>query len=138
MKVSRREARSSASRVVTIRPAGAHMAVTSLTQPLSHIDAIANPAPAAISTATAGAEATAAVASPMPAIAETTDASAMPLVPVMPVIGAVDAATARTAHIRLNASATAAHRAGRVERATPAATDMGTRTDSTESPIAGP
>jgi len=45
----------------------------------------------------------------------------------LPVIGVIDAATARTAHVRLNASAIAAHRPARDTRAILTATGVDTR-----------
>ncbi len=98
------------------------MSLTSVTQALSHIDAITGPASATMSP-TAGPAAVATAAVPVPATTEISDTPAMP---VMPVIGAVDAASARTAHIRLKARATAA------QRATRTGTDMDTNERITE------
>ncbi len=132
--MSRREAKTSASRLVTARPTPAtHISATSVMHALSHImlmggditEATDEPAswttsPTAPSarplvwtpTATAGAAAAAAVA----------EALAMSPMPVM----GVDAAAATTRHVKPNASATAAHRPRRDQRAIWAATGVGT------------
>ena len=136
MKVSRREAQSSASRVVTVRPpATVHISLTSVTHALSHIKLMGSditeatgeaasrntsPTPPPVRplvkapTAAAGAAVAAAVV----------EASAMS---TMRVMGVVDAATAKTMHARLNASATAAQRPRRDKRATWTAMGVDTR-----------
>ena len=136
MKVSRREAKSSASRVVTVRPtATVHISLTSVTHAVSHIELIGGDITEATGeaasrttspttpsvrplvkapTAAAGAVVAAAVV----------EASAMS---TMPVMGVVDAATAKTMHARLNASATAAQRPRREKRTTWTATGVDTQ-----------
>ena len=136
MKVSRREAKSSASRVATVRlPATVHISLTSVTHALSHIE----PMGSDITEATG--EAASRTTSPTPppdrplvkaptagtgaaVAAAVVEASTMS---TMPVMGVVDAAPANTMHARLNASATAAHRPRRDKRATWTAMDVDTR-----------
>ena len=89
----------------------------SVTHVLSHIDVIVGPPAPPITTviaAATGATAAATVASPMSLIPEPSDVLVML---VMPAIGVVDAATPRSAHMRLIAKATPAHK-GRVEALT--------------------
>jgi len=136
MKVSRREAKSSASRVATVRlPATVHISLTSVTHALSHIEPMGSDITEATGeaasrttspttpsvrplvkapTAAAGAAVAAAVV----------EASAMS---TMPVMGVVDAATAKTMPARLNASATAAQRPRRDKRPTWTAMGVDTR-----------
>ena len=136
MKVSRREAKSSASRVVTVRPpATVLIALASVTQAVSHIKLMGSD----ITEATG--EAASRTTSPTPTpvrplvkapTARTGAAVAAAVVEAstmltMPVMGGVDAAAAKTRHVRLNASATAAQRPRRDKRATWTAMGVGTR-----------
>ena len=128
MKVSRREAASSASIVISVRaPATVHILITSVTHARSHIEPMGSDiteAPGETASRTTSstppsvrpwlvkdptAVADAAV------IAGVVEASAMS---TMPVMGVVDAATANTKHPRLNARAIAAHSPRRDQRAT--------------------
>lgn len=131
IKVSRREARSSANRAVTVRaPATVHISLTSAAHALSHIELMG-----VITEATGEAPSRTASPAAPPARppgyaltatpgATVADASTLS---TMPVMGIVDAATARTVHVRLNARATAAHKPRRDKRATLRATGVDTQ-----------
>ncbi len=136
MKLSRREAKSSATIVISVRPpATVHISLTSVTHALSHIELMGG------DIAEATGEAASRTASPTPppvrrmvrapsaaagaaAAAAVVGATAMS---TMPVMGVLDAATARTMHVRLNARATAAQKPRRDKRATWTETGVDTR-----------
>ncbi len=123
--MSRRELSSSANMVVTATPAArVQTSVTSATQALSHIDAIAGPTSVAKSAATGGAETTVALASLMPAITATPGSS---LIATVLLMGAVNAINQRTVHAKATANATSAPTTRRAEWATPAMTGLGTK-----------
>jgi hypothetical protein len=124
MKVSRREATSSASIVISGRaPATVHISITSVTHALSHIELMGSDI-----TEAPGETASRTTSSTPPSVrplvkAPTAAAGAAVVAAVaeasaMPVMGVVDAATANIMHARLNASATAAQRPRRDKRAT--------------------
>jgi len=136
MKVPRRDATSSASRVVMVRPpAAAHISLTSVTHALSHIELMGG------DVAEATGEAASWTASPTvpplrrPLVKAPTAAAGAAVAAAgagafamspMPVMGVVEA-TAKTMHARLNARATAAQRPRRDKRATWAAMSVDTR-----------
>lgn len=136
MKVSRREATSSASIVISVRaPATVHISITSVTHAVSHIELMGSDiteAPGETTSRTTSSTApsvrpmvkdpTAAAGAAV--VAAVVEASAMS---TMPVMGVVDAATTNTMHARLNASATAAQRPRRDKRATWTAMGVHTR-----------
>jgi len=136
MKVLRREATSSASIVISVRtPATVHISLTSVTHTLSHIelmgsDIIEAPGETAPRTTSSTPP------SVRPLVKDPTAAAGAAVVAVvvealamstMPVMGVVDAATAKTMHARLSASAIAAQRPRRDERATWTAMSVDTR-----------
>ena len=122
MKVSRREAASSASIVISVRaPATVHISMTSVTHALLHIEPM-------------GSDITEAPGESASRTTSSTPPSVRPLVKdptaamsTMPGMGVVDAATANTLHARLNARATAAQRPRRDKRATWTAMGVDTR-----------
>ena len=92
----------------------------SVTHVLTHIDVIVGPPAPPITTviaAATGATAAATVASPISPMSLIPEPSDVLVMLVMPAIGVVDAATPRSAHMRLIAKATPAHK-GRVEALT--------------------
>ena len=136
MKVSRREAKSSASRVATVRlPATVHITLTSVTHALSHIEPMGSDITEA--TGEAASRTTSPTPPPVGPMVKAPSAAAGAAVAAavvgatamstMPVMGVVDAASANTTHPKLNASATAAHRPRRDKRATWTAMDVDTR-----------
>jgi len=122
MKVSRRDATSSASRVITVRPtATVHISLTSVTHAVSHIELIGGDITEA--TGEAASRTTSPTTPPVRPLGKAPTAAADAAVAA----AVVDAATAKTMHARLNASATAAQRPRRDKRSTWTAMVVDTR-----------